>query len=451
MTLSTAAIQRADQPRKKVDGSEPNVAKVIDSFIKHIDGLRISFPLTFAILQISADKAAHHRNEFLAKHYPKETKSGQSFQIQYEHFFQYDLLNREAEAAAQALLVVPRTLLVALVSQFDAFIGDLLRALFYLRPELLNMSERALTFAELVEIGSIEQAREHIIEKEVETVLRKSHADQFTWLEEKFGLPLRKNLPAWHPFIELTERRNLFVHANGVVSNQYVKVCKQHDVDLAVGTRAGTQLNVDEEYFVLAYKVVYELGVKLAHVLWRQQHPQDLEAADTSMIGITFRLLQQEKFSLATDLLHFATSVLKKHASEQSRRRLVVNLAQAYKWTGKRDEARAIMSAEDWSATGLDFQLVKAVLEDDFRQASDVMLQIGSDGLIKKNDYSDWPIFREFRRSDEFLATFKEIFGDDFQQFIVEDRNVTITLTEATPVKGKVEWPQADATDGPSA
>jgi len=164
------------------------------------------------------------------------------------------------------------------------------------------------------------------------------------------------------------------------------------------------------------------------------------------MTGITFRLLQQEKFTLATNLLDFATSVLKKHGSEQSRRRLVVNLAQAYKWTGKEDEASEIMNAEDWSATGLDFQLVKAVLEDDFKQASDVMLQIGCDGIIKKNDYSDWPIFREFRKSDEFLTNFKQLFGDNFQQFVVEDRNVTITLTEATPILGQVEEPVANDT-----
>jgi hypothetical protein len=434
---------------KKKSPSEPKappsvaIAKEIDKFIEHVDSLRVSFPATDAILKILHDKARRDIHSFLVKHYKKEMDAGKpTFDLKAEHVFRYTQLNKRAESALISMRIVPRSLLVALVSQFDSFLGGLLRTLFYLRPELLSSSEKQITFAELVEFGSVENAREHIIEKEIETVLRKSHADQFTWLENKFGLPLRKDLPAWKDFIELTERRNLFVHANGIVSGQYLKVCREHDVALEPPPTVGEQLDVSEPYFVSAYKTIYELGFKLGQVLWRQQHPQDLKFSDSNLNQVTYGLLKEEKFALATNFLDFATEVLKKHFDEENRLIQVVNRAQAYKWTGQEEKTIKILDQEDWSATGIEFKLTEAVLRDDFSTASDLMKRIGTSGPVTKEEYGEWPIFREFRKSKEFLEAFEEIFKEKFEVFLVEEEGLTLTIAASDsakepPVKGK--------------
>ena len=62
------------------------------------------------------------------------------------------------------------------------------RKIFLIKPELLNSSEKNLTFSKLAEYNSIEEAKEYIIEKEIETVLRDSHSNQFKWLESKLGM-----------------------------------------------------------------------------------------------------------------------------------------------------------------------------------------------------------------------------------------------------------------------
>lgn len=109
-----------------------------------------------------------------------------------------------------------------------------------------------------------------IIEKEVETVLRNSHVEQFDWLESKFGIPLRKGLDSWPTFVETTERRNLLVHTGGIVSSQYIKNCKEHKVAFGNDLKPGSELHVDAEYVAKAYFCIFEIGVKLAHVLWRK-------------------------------------------------------------------------------------------------------------------------------------------------------------------------------------
>ena len=123
-----------------------------------------------------------------------------------------------------------------------------------------------MTFADLNTFKSIEEAREFIIEKEVESVLRKSHSEHFTYLENKIGMPLKKDLPIWKTFIEITERRNLFVHCDGIVSSQYIKVCKenkcyQKDIEL------NERLTVKLDYFQLAYECLYEITTKLTHTI----------------------------------------------------------------------------------------------------------------------------------------------------------------------------------------
>ncbi|MBU3640432.1 hypothetical protein [Polynucleobacter sp. Fuers-14] len=42
------------------------------------------------------------------------------------------------------------------------------------------------------------------------------------------------------------------------------------------------------------------------------------------------------------------------------------------------------------------------------------MRNIGSNGSVKKRDYEDWPIFREFRSTPEFLEVYQEVFSEPF-------------------------------------
>ena len=70
-----------------------------------------------------------------------------------------------------------------MVSQYDSFLGRLLRLIFLAKPEILNASEKEMTFAELTKFDSIQAARDYIVEKEVETIIRKSHANHFAWLD----------------------------------------------------------------------------------------------------------------------------------------------------------------------------------------------------------------------------------------------------------------------------
>jgi hypothetical protein len=203
-----------------------DIAGEVDLFVNQIDGLAEMLPLATLAMDEAAEASHRQFAEFVDDECTRIEESTQkkTYTVESGQYSQLMRLLRRIQKTELAQELVPRSLFVSLVSQFDAYLGRLIRQLFKIKPEILTTSANTLTFAQLTEFGSIENAREYIIDKEIESVLRKSHSEQFDWLENKFGLPLRSNLPAWTLFIEITERRNLFVHTNGLVSHQYLEV-----------------------------------------------------------------------------------------------------------------------------------------------------------------------------------------------------------------------------------
>lgn len=395
------------------------IKAVLDRFLRRIDSLAGTLPLTMIVIN-AVQRSTDEAYTAFAEDHVVEAEEGEGVYVKQDKLRQFKRLSRRLSDSSIALEIVPRSFLAALVGQYDAFLGNLISELLNVKPEILNGSDRNLTYSQLTEFESMEDARRYVVEKEVESVLRKSHSSHFDWLEAKFGIPLRKGLDVWPTFIELTERRNLFAHIDGVVSSQYLDVCSEHGA-LRDGVAFGDRLRVDPDYFEEAFNAVYELAVKLTHVLWRKLIPGERGKADWDLVDITYNLLEEERYELARVIADFSLVTLKTHESELTRRTLVINRAQAYKWLGDRDTAIQIVEDEDWSAMSDKFHLAVAVVKDEFDAAERVMRKIGVDSdELPPFAYKDWPLFKEFRKSDQFLAAYKDMTGDEFKESEVE-------------------------------
>jgi hypothetical protein len=226
------------------------ISQEIDLFIKHVDSIGHVLPGMVMVVQKIAKRTWDELKAFEDDHCEiEEDEDMRKVSIPYGALGQWRTKVRQHEDFHLASKLLPRSLIVSLVSQYDAYLGRLLRAIFIGKPEILNSSERKLSFEDIASLGSIENARDLILEKEVESILRSSHNDQFKWMENAFGLTLTKELKIWPVFIELTERRNLFVHTDGVVSTQYLSTCAKHKCTLDDGTEEGTALLVSSAYF----------------------------------------------------------------------------------------------------------------------------------------------------------------------------------------------------------
>jgi len=400
---------------KKTEGSDILDA-AIKEFVTEIESFAKSLPWVMPMVGVALNKANQDLNTFVDQYGQrgKEPNGDDFFAIPIDKLQKFERLQKSRRVALLAIYNVPVSFFVSLVSQYDAYLGNLLTKIFSKKTDLLNVSERVLTLSELMEFKDLSSAREFILEKEVESVIRQSHTEQFEWMENKFGLPLRKELEAWPRFIELTERRNLFVHCNGAVSTQYMTVCKRHGCSPQPKIHAGSRLHVSPEYFAESFHCLFEIGVKLGQVLWRKLFPNELLKADENLVDVCYDLLVSQEYKLAKVLLLFATSTLKKHSSEEYRRIFKINLAIAYNASGEKSACKILLAEEDWSACRDRLKIALAVLQNRFPDAADIMKRIGKTGEVRRVDYEEWPVFMEFRKTDIFQHTYSEVFGEEF-------------------------------------
>jgi hypothetical protein len=411
-------------------------APVISRFVGTIRSLRSTLPLVASTVQEAEGKAKRAFASYLEKHSvekePQEDGTT-NYTLPAEHAVRIRELAARTERTAIATQILPRTFIVSLVSEYDAYLGDLVRVLYNKQPALIDSSEKQFAFSEIAAFPTIEDLRSSVIDKEVDTLLRESHADQIEWLERQLGLILTRDLKIWPDFIEITERRNLFVHTGGKVTAQYITNCNRHAVLLSEEVKIGEFLTVEPEYFVHACDVILEVGVKLAHVLWRKIAAGERAEADTMLNVTCYNLIHVNEFPLAIELLTFATETIRKHSSEEIYLYMRLNKAQAHKWSAQITECNSILDEIDWTAKSPKFRMVRLALRDEFDDAASLMQTIGPNGEVSLADYYDWPVFREFRRSDQFKSALREVFGVEFQ--LMESAPTAPSNEEESPAR----------------
>jgi len=227
----TSVSENQHEP-DKAEESYP-FASEIRNFANSLDTISNALPSFISVAKMIRQTKTNSLIKFGKKHGAvQQNKDSDSVSITVPHKYSHGFrrLDRSCQQLDGLVSLLPKTAVTGAVGIYDAYLGKLLRGMFQSKPEILDSSDRKLSYKDLVTHASIDTARNYIIEKEVETVLRKSHAEQFEWLETKLGIPLRKGLDAWKDFIEITERRNLLVHTDGIVSSQYLAVCREHSV-----------------------------------------------------------------------------------------------------------------------------------------------------------------------------------------------------------------------------
>ncbi len=71
-----------------------------------------------------------------------------------------------------------------------------------------------------------------------------------------------------------------------------------------------------------------------------------------------------------------------------------------------------MLAEVNWSGTINDFQLAEAVLTDRFNNAATLMKRIGKTGdIVTESAYHEWPLFRAFRESTEFVSAYEDVYG----------------------------------------
>lgn len=303
-----------------------------------------------------------------------------------------------------------KSLFINLFAVFDKYIGDLVTVLYQEKADLYKNINREISLCEVLKYETIDELREVMLDKEIETLRRKGYIEQFEDLEKKFSIKLTK-FASWPNFIECAQRRNLFTHCDGVVSKQYIDICKSVNYKFEDEPVIGDQLRVGHNYLFQSCQLITEVAVMLAHTLWRKTKPDERKQADSHISRLVYNLLFKEHWSKAISLSKFALA-LPEISTDEMERIFTVNYSIALKAINNHSAAKNVLDKKDWSAATYDFKLAYAVLDENYSEARVLMERVGKKGeLVSELSYHDWPLFREFRETDEFFDGYLSVYG----------------------------------------
>ena len=179
-------------------------------------------------------------------------------------------LSGVAERIARAHIMFRRQSIVLLVSRLDEFTASILKIVYGAFPDRLKDRSKLLHFNEFIGAKSIGEIQDHFIESEIDDLLRQSHLDQIEYIDKQFKIGLEQDFSLLPDFIEIAQRRHLFVHTGGIINRHYIDLCNRAKYKSNNKKNLGEELHVSEEYFKKAVKIIYELGLLIGQGITRR-------------------------------------------------------------------------------------------------------------------------------------------------------------------------------------
>lgn len=111
----------------------------LETFVKEMQSLEITFPVVMTLINGVCGLSSEIIQKFINE--MPETEEEQE-KYYFERIDTVEIADDILERFAVAEILLPKSFIVTLVSQFDALMGGLIRSIFYTKPEILNASQK---------------------------------------------------------------------------------------------------------------------------------------------------------------------------------------------------------------------------------------------------------------------------------------------------------------------
>lgn len=311
-----------------------------------------------------------------------------------------------------AYSILTKSFIVSLISQYDKYISDTIKCMLQNNKNLVSGNDKKINLDEVLQYQDINVLLNDLIEKEIDNVMRGSHIEQIDWINDKIKGDIRKDKELIKKFVELTERRNLLVHADGIVNSYYLNKCKHEKVILDKKIVIGHQLNVNQDYFSNSIDILLELSCKLTSYIIKKLHTDIIEKTKDIVMDYIYLNLEEENFAVVQKLVPYIRTLTKINKCDEMV--ISINYALSYYLDGKKEDSKRILSEMDFSDCSDKFVFAKLIIEENYSDAILLMDDLKKNDDIHEIDYHQWPLFTFFRTKNEFLNKYKELYNKDF-------------------------------------
>ena len=320
-----------------------------------------------------------------------------------------------------------RNFFIYIITIYENFLEEMMRCILKSYPNMLS-KDKYLTYNEFKNYSSIDEIQNFYIESTINDNMEWGALKQIIMMEKLLQnkkYELSKNIPL-SSFIEMSTRRNLYVQNEWKINDQYIKKCKEWGIEIEEN-RIDEELIIDKTYFNKSFYTIVEIVLKISYLVSCKcfNSSDNLTELNEFFNSLIFKLISsndKEKLWLSTEILKFLFDYTKEDKDHdiKSKSYYLINLALCYKMQWNKWKAKEVLNNEIIYDTTINFKLAIAVINEKWDEAASLMricsVEDNSEDATKfrRRDYHEFPIFFEFRKTDEFKEEYKKIYWEDF-------------------------------------
>lgn len=290
--------------------------------------------------------------------------------------------------------------LMLLVVYFEEMFGKMILN-DLIKYSRIKIKESKLTFEELEDFGSVDEAKKYLIEKEVNSIM-KENCDY--WFNEHLRKKVKLKLKAYDEvasqFNEIMARRNLLVHNDGIVNKYYLNRVVKNNI---YSVKQGDVLKVGKEYIENAINIFEEVGLSILHELNLKERLEEKDLSDIFEF-ITYKFLFENRYKIA--LILYELLLDSQCLKGEMKKLCEMNYWQCHKWLDTSNEKIKNMENDDYSIYEPRFKLGGLALQERYDEFFEVF---PSQNEISFKDLEEWPIFRDVRKDYRFKELINKI------------------------------------------
>ncbi|KGR74882.1 hypothetical protein [Ureibacillus sinduriensis] len=297
-----------------------------------------------------------------------------------------DLSNRQMQ-------MLNRSSLTSLMIYFESLIASIIKARLVKFPNAFNPNDKSIKYKDLMDFDSMDEALEHLIEIEVVDIMYNGFKVWIQYLS-KSGIKIDMIEDLIEEINEISQRRNLFVHNDGVVNKIYLN---KVDSKFIKEVKKNDRLSISKEYLKNAIKIIKIFGTIILLEAWRNFEKEDFDQNISYLSNLGFEGLRDEEWEFSKYIYEGIYKYSDYHAVKTS---MQINIWLCQKQLGYFESIKDNISKFDVSGMQTYFKLcIHALLEenDDF-----FSLLEKEPNAISKDDLITWPIFKLIREDSRF-------------------------------------------------
>lgn len=340
------------------------------------------------------------------------------------NIYKYEYIEKVIEFQNQhdaSLRILNETGIQQIVNAYEKLIGDIIEWQLYNKPDQALDSEN-ISYRSLLNFNSLEEAKKYVIDNVITEFLKKKSAkEQLKYFKDEFGISIKSLFPKTNLFEELVLRRHCIVHAGGVATTEYIQKVKGINGVNTDGIIVGQRIPLKSEYVNDAWRIVYALGVILFHQVGQNyarsiKSKEKEKSIDFYLIESAYNAIENKAYKAAQYILEYADKI--KLSGDSAKYYVILNLAQANLWQGKKDKCNELLDQHDWSCLSAKFQLSVAALRNEEKKFRELLTLVVKQKDIKIQELLEWPIFRLMRKKDGYKNWIEQEFEEEIQEII---------------------------------